>query len=183
MAHRPGGVLLAASAAANALFTLMSIAVIASGTSPLRYLPLVVAGLLWIFIGAFTYFRDFLRRNVDDIALQASSSTVVIDGNVVSHDAEVARTDGSSSELRSSLHDEAEALGEAYRETTFRTAKYFPRIEAAQRGLIRAAGGVVNAPYLKHDLRLVVGSFLGTALALPIALTGFMVCALALLIS
>ncbi|WP_250506284.1 hypothetical protein [Bowdeniella massiliensis] len=182
IAHKPGGLLLMAAAGATGLLTLMSLAVIASSSSPIRFLPLALAIVLWIFIAAFGIYREILRRNLDDLERQATGVAVVIDDDVVSHDQEVAPHQ-SSGAVNSALHDEAQALGEAYRETTIRTAKYFPRIEAAQRGLIRAAGGVVNAPYLKHDLRIIIGSFIGTAAALPLALFGFTVCAFALLLS
>jgi len=43
-----------------------------------------------------------------------------------------------------------------------------PRIDAAQRSAIAAAGGVVNAPYLRDDLRITILSALVAAVAVPV---------------
>ena len=47
---------------------------------------------------------------------------------------------------------------------------WMPRVEAAQRAAVAAAGGTVNAPHLKDDLRGRVGSAILTALAIPAAM-------------
>src|SRR5690606_6163665 len=61
-------------------------------------------------------------------------------------------------------------------------ARWFPRVEAAQRALLRAAGGPVNAPYLRDDLRVTLLAFLGTVAAIPLGVLGAFVCAFALLL-
>lgn len=45
---------------------------------------------------------------------------------------------------------------------------WMPRIEAAQRSAIAAAGGLVNAPYLKDDLRITLVSGIITFLSIPV---------------
>lgn len=45
---------------------------------------------------------------------------------------------------------------------------WMPRIDAAQRSAIAAAGGVVNAPYLRDDLRITILSALVAAVAVPV---------------
>ena len=175
IAHRPGGLLLAAACVGLGLFTLMALALALTSGSPIAWLPLVIAAVLWVCVGTFAFYRAQLQRHVQAIAHQADAR-VIVDQSVA---APTASTEGTVS---SQLHTEAQVLGEAYRESTIRTARYFPRIEAAQRGLLQAAGGVANAPYLKYDLRLVLGAFLGTALALPASIVGFIVCAFALLV-
>ena len=53
---------------------------------------------------------------------------------------------------------------------------------AAQRALLRAAGGPVNAPYLRDDLRVTLVAFLGTVAAIPLGVLGAFVCAFSLLL-
>ena len=62
---------------------------------------------------------------------------------------------------RDRLHDAA-AEAAQLRET------WMPRIEAAQRSAIAAAGGLVNAPYLKDDLRVALLSGIFTLLSIPL---------------
>ena len=47
---------------------------------------------------------------------------------------------------------------------------WMPRVEAAQRGAIAAAGGTVNAPYLKDDLRVTLVSAMTAGVLIPIEL-------------
>ena len=58
----------------------------------------------------------------------------------------------------------------------------FPRVEAAQRALLRAAGGPVKAPYLRDDLRVTLVAFLGTVAAIPLGVLGAFGCAFSLLL-
>ena len=62
---------------------------------------------------------------------------------------------------RDRLHDAA-AEAAQLRET------WMPRIEAAQRSAIAATGGLVNAPYLKDDLRVTLLSGIFTLLSIPL---------------
>jgi len=75
-----------------------------------------------------------------------------------------------------------DALREAAAEAQIHTARWFPRVEAAQRALLRAAGGPVNAPYLRDDLRVTLVAFLGTVAAIPLGVLGAFVCAFSLLL-
>lgn len=47
---------------------------------------------------------------------------------------------------------------------------WMPRVEAAQRAAVAAAGGIVNAPYLKDDLRVTIASAILAALAVPLSM-------------
>lgn len=47
---------------------------------------------------------------------------------------------------------------------------FMPRVDAAQRAAIAAAGGVQNAPYLKDDLRITIVSALLTMTSIPVGL-------------
>ena len=75
-----------------------------------------------------------------------------------------------------------DALREAATEAQIHTARWFPRVEAAQRALLRAAGGPVNAPYLRDDLRVTLVAFLGTVAAIPLGVLGAFVSAFSLLL-
>lgn len=84
---------------------------------------------------------------------------------------------------RSPVEEELGTLSEAMDENRVRSARWFPRVEATQRALLRAAGGPVNAPYLRDDLRVTLVAFLGTVAAIPLAVLGSFMCAFALLFS
>ena len=73
------------------------------------------------------------------------------------------------------LSEEMAFLEEVRWVGSLRTARYFPRVEAAQRALVLAAGGTVNAPYLKDDLRVTLVALLGTFVAIPVGAIGAMV--------
>ncbi len=75
-----------------------------------------------------------------------------------------------------------DALREAAAEVQIHTTRWFPRVEAAQRALLRAAGGPVNAPYLRDDLRVTLLAFLGTVAAIPLGVLGAFACAFTLLL-
>lgn len=65
--------------------------------------------------------------------------------------------------------DLAQRRHDAMIEATQQRDTWMPRVEAAQRAAIAAAGGIVNAPYLKDDLRVTIASAILTALAIPTA--------------
>lgn len=54
-------------------------------------------------------------------------------------------------------------------------------IDRAQRGLLTAAGGPVNAPYLKDDLRISAAALAGTLIAIPVGALAVIILALVLL--
>lgn len=60
--------------------------------------------------------------------------------------------------------------------------RVFGRIERAQRALLTAAGGRVNAPYLADDLRITVAAFAGTVLTIVVGGLGIVVLAVVLLL-
>ena len=86
-----------------------------------------------------------------DAAPSDSHEVVVIDGAPRSDEADPA-------------DDRARA---AWAEAGLRDT-WMPRIDAAQRSAIAAAGGVVNAPYLRDDLRITILSALVAAVAVPV---------------
>ncbi len=65
--------------------------------------------------------------------------------------------------------DQAQRQHDAKMEATQLRDTWMPRVEAAQRAAIAAAGGIVNAPYLKDDLRVTIVSAILSGLAIPAA--------------
>ena len=65
--------------------------------------------------------------------------------------------------------DQAQRQHDAKMEATQLRDTWMPRVEAAQRAAIAAAGGTVNAPYLKDDLRVTIVSAILSGLAIPAA--------------
>lgn len=64
----------------------------------------------------------------------------------------------------------AQRMHDARLESEQRRDTWMPRVEAAQRAAIAVAGGTVNAPYLKSDLRITIVSALLTMAVVPTAI-------------
>ncbi|MHB1063666.1 MAG: hypothetical protein ACYC1Z_04090, partial [Georgenia sp.] len=79
--------------------------------------------------------------------------------------------------------DERSAMSAAMAEGTLRTARFLPRVEAAQRAALVAAGGPVHAPYLRDDLRVTITALVGTLAAVPLSVLGWIITAVLLLTS
>ena len=86
-----------------------------------------------------------------DAAPTDSHEVVVIDGAPRSDEADPADDRARAARAEAGLRD-----------------TWMPRIDAAQRSAIAAAGGVVNAPYLRDDLRITILSALVAAVAVPV---------------
>ena len=86
-----------------------------------------------------------------DAAPSDSHEVVVIDGAPRSDEADPAADRARAARAEAGLRD-----------------TWMPRIDAAQRSAIAAAGGVVNAPYLRDDLRITILSALVAAVAVPV---------------
>lgn len=81
----------------------------------------------------------------------------------------VPSTEVVTAEERDERAEFARRYEEASREASLKTARFMPRVEAAQRAAIAAVGGIGNAPYLKDDLRYTILAGLITVAAGPIA--------------
>lgn len=173
MCDKPGALLLRAATFALAVFSLMAGLVWHHSDSAFRYLPAIFAVTGWICVGMFSFYRARIRQGLD------SNPPPVVSGGVLATGDDATST---SSAVTSGLQAEMSALSEAYRETQIVTTRFFPRINGAQRALVRAAGGVVNAPYLRYDLRLVLLTFLGTFATVGLSVLGVFICAFALLL-
>jgi hypothetical protein len=170
LARRPGALLLQVAALAVGAFLLLGLVDGIQGTSWVAWFPFGLATVLAVPVVALALRRHRLQVRTRDVELNhrtipaGSSEIVVRDGEPLLPPATSA------------------AIAAAIAESRLRTARYLPRVEAAQRAAIAAAGGTVNAPYLKDDLRLTVLALLGTLIAIPLATLGAIVTAFALLV-
>lgn len=170
LARRPGLLLLAAAAVPVAVFALLALLLGLDAVSWVGWVPLGLAVVLAVPIAVLAVRRERLQRataGLGDHPLTTPGGVVVVTG------------DGA----RSPVEEELGTLSEAMDENRVRSARWFPRVEATQRALLRAAGGPVNAPYLRDDLRVTLVAFLGTVAAIPLAVLGSFMCAFALLFS
>lgn len=133
------------------------------------WVPLVLAALLAVPVVTLAWRRWRLERQVE--GLEQPHRTV--------GGAEIVRTGADAAVAP--WENDLEALTAAMDEAQVRRARFLPRVEAAQRAALRAAGGPVNAPYLRDDLRVTIVALLGTLLAVPLGFLGVVVTGLALL--
>jgi hypothetical protein len=172
LARRPGAWLLRVAALAVGVFVLLGLVHGAQGKDWVAWVPFVFALLLAVPVVTLAVRRHRLQVRTRDVELPqrtvsgSRTELVVRDGEPVAGLSPAA----------------SEAIAAAIAESRLRTARYLPRVEAAQRAAIAAAGGTVNAPYLKDDLRVTVLALLGTLVAIPVASFGAIVTALALLV-
>lgn len=130
----------------------------------------VVLGV--IFVSAIIVFAlrgSKLVRLVNQTGRQ-HSSTFTVSQDVTVHDGETPEETEWQGLVR--------RLDEARFEADIKTAKYMPRVEAAQRAAIAASGGIGNAPYLKADLRPTLVSGLVSIIAGPISFFSLILVAL-----
>jgi len=175
LSRRPGLMLLVAAAVPVGVFVLLALLVGLDAVSWVGWIPLVLAGLLAVPVLVLTIRRERLQRTTASLG----EDPVVAGGVVVVQDPE--RGEQTDAQL-AALEEELGTLSDAMEEGRVRSARWFPRVEAAQRSLLRAAGGTVNAPYLRDDLRVTLVALLGTVAAIPLGVLGAFMCAFALLL-
>ena len=157
---RPGAALLVAAAIADGSFLLFAWLAVRATGSPFAWLLFAGAAALALVIALFAWRRRRLAAHrAEAVGVPAAQrlSPGVVAGS------------GAPSDR---LDEELSLLQEVQWGGSLRPARYFPRIEATQRALVRAAGGTVNAPYLKDDLRVTLVALLGTMAAIPLASFG-----------
>lgn len=169
VARRPGAILLGLGWWAIGIFALLALVYGATGDGWTAWSPLAWAGLLAVPIAVLAVRRQRLQVQTQGLHLHR---TITGDESLVTYDA--ARS-------RDPVQEELEVISAAMAENAVRTARFFPRVEAAQRAGLLAAGGPVNAPYLRDDLRVTLAALLGTLGAIPLAALGSIVTAVMLL--
>lgn len=167
---RPGAILLAAAAVSDGFFLLVSWLAVRNVGGLLAWLLLLVAVVFAVAIAGFAWRRHRLARHLDEMELALGRQNLT--------SGEIAPA--TPAPERTQLAEELNLWQEVQLENSLRTARYLPRVEAAQRAMVRAAGGVVNAPYLKDDLRLTLLALLGTIAAIPVSFGGTLLAMLVL---
>lgn len=175
VARRPGALLLTAAATAVGIFALLGLLLGTGGSGWTKWIPLGLAAVLALPVLVLTVRRARLQAQTQDLDLR---HTLVGGGR------EVVVVDSHGQDpSRYALQDEVETLNAAMAEGAVRTARFLPRVEAAQRAALVAAGGTVRAPYLADDLRVTILALLGTLAAVPLGTLGAVVTAVLLLAS
>ncbi|MFH5823543.1 hypothetical protein [Georgenia sp. AZ-5] len=167
LARRPGGLLLTAAALGVGVLALLGAVYTLAGDGG-SWFPLVLAGVLAVPVLVLAVRRERLQARTQGLALRP---TVVGTRDVVVAGA-----------APNPVQEELEAINGALVESSIRTARFLPRVEAAQRAAVRAAGGTVNAPYLKDDLRVTLVALVGTVAAVPVSAVASVVTAVLLLV-
>lgn len=164
LAMRPGAAVVGAAAWGVVLVGCLGGLCLAYGREPMGVVALVVAVVSSAFAAVL-----FVRRRRLLAALDSVGGAEVISG-----DARVAKYEpggapgGPAAAVRGAIGSLAEGLGRAGQEYALRPARFWPRVEAAQRAALAAMGGPVRAPYLRDDLRVTLVALIGTFLSLPV---------------
>lgn len=167
LVDRPGALLLRAATYGVAVLALLGVVHAISHKGWPAWLPLGTAGVLAVPVAVLWVRRRRLRILTTGLGAQPTIAN------------------GSSAVV---VHDDAAAGSEtlggydaAVAENRIRRARFLPRVEAAQRAAVAAAGGTVHAPYLQDDLRVTLVALFGTLAAIPLSTLGSIVTAISLL--
>ncbi|MEE6272533.1 hypothetical protein V2J56_04120 [Georgenia sp. MJ206] len=176
LSRKPGRILLVAAGVPVATFALLGFLLGRGAESWAAWLPFVGALVLAVPVLLLAWRRERLQRTTASLV----EHPTVAPG---SQEIVVGTTGGGAQDARrAQLESELGLLSEAYAEHQVRTARWLPGVEATQRSLLRAAGGPVNAPYLRDDLRVTLLAFVGTVAAIPLGILGTFGAAIALLV-
>ena len=167
VARRPGLLLLRTASLAVAAFALLGLVRAATGSGWGAWVPVALAALLALPIVVFAQRRAHLQATTEGLDLRRT----------IELPTSAAPAGAGNGAGRSGARADLDSIDAAVREGTLRTARYFPRIEAAQRAGLLAAGGPVNAPYLRDDLRVTFVALVGTLAAVPLGALGALVTA------
>ncbi|MDO5728017.1 MAG: hypothetical protein Q4P71_00125 [Actinomycetaceae bacterium] len=142
------------------------------------WLPFIVGIVALATTGFFAFRRKQLRDSLAQsgprtVIDQDTQSLVVLDEN--GHDPEY--------ELHAFAQREGEAFGRARSEFQQRPARFLPRVEAAQRSLRSLVDPGYDAPWLKHDIRPTLVSFVATAISIPVCGFFSVITAIALILT
>lgn len=164
IARVPGRLLINAAMVVGIVGAVASVLVAKRSIGPVPWLPLVVIGVLLLITAFFAWRRWQLQRAVD----QWEEGNVQLDPEAWASDGEIIEA-SLLDEEGNEIKDENPVLQEdARREAAERRDTWMPAVEAAQRAAIAAAGGTVNAPYLKPDLRVTIASAIALLCAIPV---------------
>lgn len=168
LAERPGAALVRVASLGVGVFALLGLVYVVSHDGGTAWIPVGVAAVLAVPVALLAVRR--WRLNVFTQGLGSNHEVSVLPG-------EIALRDG----VRSEPSVNQAAFEAAIAENRIRSARFLPRVEAAQRAAVAAAGGTVHAPYLKDDLRWTIAALVGTLAAIPLSTLGSIVTAILLL--
>ncbi|MFD1719499.1 hypothetical protein [Georgenia deserti] len=171
--RRPGALLLAWAGGAVTLFAVLGVLLGLGAVTWVGWLPFALAVVLAVPVVVLAVRRARLQRRTRGLEMQVVDGAGTSTGVVMVGEEP---TDGG----RRTMEQEQALLDAAAAESAVRTARFLPRLEAAQRAARVAAGGTVNAPYLADDLRVTVLALVGTLAAIPLGLLGAFVTVLLL---
>ncbi|WP_454778116.1 hypothetical protein [Georgenia muralis] len=170
VARRPGAALLTGAGLGVGVLALLGLGLGVTATGAWAWVPLGLAAVLAVPVVVLAVRRERLQAQTADLQVHRTVGT----GELVVHEPGTAGRD---------LRAEMDALDAAAAENALRTARFLPRVEAAQRAALVAAGGPVHAPYLRDDLRVTLLALVGTAAAIPLSVLASVGTAVALLLS
>lgn len=152
----PGKAIVLVNGLLTALLLWLTIDSVRDGNAGV-WVPLVMAAVLLLGIIVFAIRGSRLAKHVDDLEklqtqTQPSQEIITQDGRSVQEE-----------EMKQRFHD-------ASYEANQLNARFMPRVNAAQRAAIAAAGGTVQAPYLKADLRITLVAGMLTVAAGPLSI-------------
>lgn len=107
-------------------------------------------------------------RRADGTGAPQTDGTSASSGSRASESSRTSKDRARMSPAEAARADEAQRMHDAMLEEQELRDTWMPRVEAAQRAAIAAAGGTVNAPYLKDDLRVTLASYIGVLAGTPI---------------
>ena len=156
-----GALLLVLAGASTLACALMGILVVRLRDGVASWIPLAVALLSALLIGALARDRRLLSG---DLARVAAARTVDAGahGRVVLGSGGVGPTDEGGRAIR---------LETARAELRMRRDTPMPRVDAAQRAAREYLGGTVNSPWLGRDMRPTIVLFLAVAATVPVTVT------------
>ncbi len=187
LTRMPGKLMGRGLALLSAVVALMGWFVGRGGGGFLEWIPFGV-GIIGLAVALFFMWRRYRLENAVTEWVSAETSTLSGEGSSTTTDygpmfdgapsssEEVAIIDqdgtplGSNSRATPAQDSAAQRNYDAMMEQTQLRDTWMPRVEAAQRGAIAAAGGTVNAPYLKDDLRVTLVSAMTAGVLIPIEL-------------
>lgn len=197
----PGKALAQFSGILSLALSILGYFVVTNTSAPIRWVPLIVGLVCLAITAVFAFRRSQLERAVDSwLAAQESTVDGEVDAEQVdfstlysdeapsdSQDVIVLNEDGTpftgaAGPTRSvpAADSRAQRIHDAQLESAQRRDTWMPGVEAAQRAAVAAAGGTVNAPYLKPDLRVTIVSALLTMGVIPLGIFFSIVCLFAL---
>lgn len=163
MLKGPGKFFIALNGLMTGLLLWLAIRAVQDGHSAV-WVILVIAAVLLLGIVVFAIRGYQLSKHVDDL------EKLNLDAG---QDVEIYTADGRSTRDAEMEQRFTDAAYEASRRDT----SFMPRVKAAQRAAIAAAGGTVQAPYLKADLRITIIAGMLTMIAGPLSFFLFIITA------